>query len=399
MKWVSAFSYLPINFSIQLAKVSDQTQRITFTSNLSGDKVRLRLSNCWSHSALTMRRVTVGIVQEDGTASAVSVTKDGNSTISLAPGEECWSDEIDLCVHAGDRLAIHTYVDEEQLIESVCSFWSTEGPEVLLSDSGDYTDGSCFEGCPHEKIYQVIAEDVNKGFFFYGISGLQVNTSDNVKTIAMFGDSITHMSYVSNALFKRLSGEYAGKAALLNCGIGGNRLLHDATAVDTVAGNGACFGTAGIMRFEQDVFGLEQVDAVIVLEGINDIMHAIQFNHPEEMITPDELVCGYQYLMAIARKHGARIYGATITPCGHESYPEDWLAQFEAVRTRTNERIRSGIGYDGWFDYDAAVRDEQKTDYMRTECHIHDGLHPNDFGGSRMADCIDLAMIMGEGGM
>lgn len=399
MKWVSAFSYLPINFSIQLAKVADQTQRIMFTSNLNGEKVRLRLSNRWSHSGLTMRRVTVGIVQEDGTSSAVSVTKDGSSAISLAPGEECWSDEIDLCVHAGDRLAIHTYVDEEQSIESVCSFWSTEGPEILLSASGDYTDGSCFEGCPHEKIYQVIAEDVNKGFFFYGISGLQVNTGDNVKTIAMFGDSITHMSYVSNALFKRLSCEYAGKAALLNCGIGGNRLLHDATVVDIVPGNGACFGTAGIMRFEQDVFGREEVDAVIVLEGINDIMHAIQFNYPEETITPDELVCGYQYLMAIARKHGAKIYGATITPCGHESYPKDWLAQFEEVRTQTNDRIRSGIGYDGWFDYDAAVRDEQKTDYMREECHIHDGLHPNDFGGSLMADCVDLRAIMDEGGM
>lgn len=39
------------------------------------------------------------------------------------------------------------------------------------------------------------------------------------------------------------------------------------------------------------------------------------------------------------------------------------------------------IGYNGWFDYDLAVRDEDKPGYMRDDCHIHDGLQPNDRGG------------------
>lgn len=398
MKWVSAFSYIPVNYSLQLAAVADQTQRIIFHNNLFGDRVRVRLSNRWSHTGLTMRSVTLGVLGESGVGSVHAVTKEGSRIISLDPGEECWSDEIPMNVEAGDRLVINTYVDEKQSIESVCAFWSSEGPCVMLSGSGDYTDGREFACRSFEEVYPVIAADVNKGFFFYGISGLQVYTQDDVKTVAMFGDSITHMSYVSNALAKRLYAAYPGKVSLLNCGIGGNRLLHNATKVSIVPADGSCFGDAGIMRFEKDVFGTEHVDAVLVLEGINDIMHPIQFDHPEEIITPDELVCGYRYLISIAKKHGARIYGATIPPCGHESYPPQWLPQFEAVRLKTNGQIRSGAGYDGWFDYDAAVRDESRPGYMRDECHIHDGLHPNDLGGSYMAGQVDLEEIMDEKG-
>lgn len=395
MKWVSAFDYLPINYGVQLAGVANQTQRITFDNNLSGEKVRVRLSNYWSKSPLTIHRMSVGIVEGDKVTQVQPVTKDGSDMMILAAGQESWSDEILLTVKAGDRIAVNTYVDKMQPVESVCAFWSSTGPSVCLSASGDYTDGSSFLEQPAEVVYPVIAADVNKGYFFYGVSGVQVYTDDSVRTIAMFGDSITHMSYVSNALAKRLYAAYPGKVALVNRGIGGNRLLHDATQVSFLPADGACFGRAGIMRFEQNVFGKETVDAVLVLEGINDIMHPIQFDHPQECITAEELVCGYRYLISIARKHGAKIFGATITPCGHTDYPEHWLPKFEAVRREVNDRIRSGIGYDGLFDYDAAVRNDDRPGYMRDDCHIHDGLHPNDLGGVLMAGQVDLEAMMG----
>lgn len=395
MKWVSAFNYLPVNYGVQLARAADQTQRITFDNNLYGEKVRVRLSNYWSKSPLTIHRMSVGIAEGKRITLIRPVTKDKSKVITLAPGQESWSDEITLTVKAGDRLAINTYVDEMQSVESVCAFWSSTGPFVCLSASGDYTDGGDFEGQPAETVYSVIADDVNKGYFFYGVSGLQVYTDEEVKTIAMFGDSITHMSYVFNALAKRLYAAYPGKAALMNRGIGGNRLLHDATKVTFLPSNGACFGRAGIMRFEQNVFGEEAVDTVLVLEGINDIMHPVQFEHPEECITADELICGYRYLISIAHKHGAKIFGATMTPCGHKTYPQHWLPKFETVREMVNDRIRNGIGYDGWFDYDSAVRNDERPGYMRDDCHIHDGLHPNDLGGTLMAAQVDLKAIMG----
>ena len=394
MKWVSAFSYLPVNYSVRLAEAADQTQRITFDNNLNGKTLRLCLSNRWSKSPLTLAKVTVGKAAGNGVRGVLPVTRDGSSRITLAPGEECWSDEVALSVQPGERLAIQTYVDQTQSIESICAFWAPTGPMVELSAAGDFTDGSPFDPIPAQEVYPVIRADANKGYFFYGVSGLQVLTDDDVKTVVLFGDSITHMSYVSNPLTRRLYAAYPGKVTVLNRGSGGNRLLHNATRVDFLPAGGACFGTAGIMRFEKDVFGQENADVVVVLEGINDIMHPIQFQHPDEIITPEELICGLRYLTAITRKHGARIFGATITPCGNDEYPGDWLPQFESVRLETNRRIRAGIGYDGWFDYDAAVRDNARPGYMLKECHIGDGLHPNNDGGERMAAQVDLAALM-----
>lgn len=395
MKWVSAFSYLPIHYAVELARVEDQTQRVSFPCNLGGERVRLRLSNRYGKGELRLAHVTVGVARGGRVEEIRPITRSGQEEICLAPGEEIWSDEAALSVRAGDRLAVTSYVGNTQTIESVCAFWSSNGPLVELGP-GDHTGGEAFDPVPSAEIYPVIAMDANpvKAYFFYGWSGLQVLTGDDVRTVAVFGDSITHMAFVSNALTARLSAAYPGRVSVLNRGIGGNRLLYDATRIDFMPAQGKCFGPAGVRRFEEDVFGQENVDAVLVLEGINDIMHPIQFDHPEELASAEDLARGFRELIAVARRHGARIFAATITPSGSPAYPEEWMPRFEAVRTAINDRLREGIGFDGCFDYDAAVRDEEHPDYMRGDCHIGDGLHPNDKGGAFMAAQVDLAALI-----
>lgn len=396
MKWVSSFSYLPINYSVVLAEVKDQTQRVIFDNNLNGSRVRLRFSNRYSKNMLTLQRVTIGIAEGNCVKSVKEVTLKGDPVICLEPGEECYSDEIELIAAAGNQIAVSTYVKETQPVGSICALWSQNGAGVSCSKSGDFTNGDSYEGVEPKDIYEIIREDPNpvKGLFFYGFTGVQVLTEDSVKTIAAFGDSITHMSYVTNALYKRLFSAYPGKVTLLNRGIGGNRLLHDATRVEMIPGHGSCFGEAGIKRFERDLFGEEDVDTVLVLEGINDIMHPIQFDVPDETVKPEELEHGYKQLAAIAHRHGAKIFGATITPCGSSEYSHEWMKKFEEIRIEVNRRIRSGLDYDGFFDYDEAVRDEKRPGYMKENCHIWDGLHPNDEGGARMAAQIDLKKLM-----
>ncbi|MDO4339436.1 MAG: GDSL-type esterase/lipase family protein [Eubacteriales bacterium] len=396
MKWVSTFSYLPVNYGFLLATVENQTQRLTFDNNLNGNRIRIRFSNRYSEKPLTLQRVSVGIVRDGAVQNVCMVSRNGNSVIELKPGEECWSDETEYAVAAGDRIAVSTYVKEPQEIRSVSLFWSKTGPKVRLGRDGDYVSGGRFEECPAEEVYQFVREDANKGQVFYGFTGLQVLTDDKVKTIAAFGDSITHMSYVTNALYKRLYAAYPGQVALVNRGIGGNRVLHDATRVDFIPGNGCCFGDAGVKRFEKDVFGQEPADVVLVLEGINDIMHPIQFSRLEEQVTPEELLAGYGEYIQTAHRHQVAIFGATIPPCGNEEYPEEWLAAFESVRLEVNRRIREGMDFDGYFDYDEAVRDDLRSGYMRKEYHIGDGLHPNDEGGAAMAEAVYLDEVMGK---
>ncbi len=388
MKWVSAFSYLPINYGVTLAQMKDQTQRVIFDNNLNGSRIRLRLSNRYSSKSLKLENVSVGLVREGKLQNVRMISRGGSMQIELKPGEECWSDELEYVVSAGDKIAVSIYVKEEQKIGSVCVFWSKSGASVSVSETGNYVDGSEFKSRTMEDIYSFVREDANKGIVFYGFTGFQILTEDYVKTITAFGDSITHMSYMTNALCRRLYSEYSGKVTLLNRGIGGNRVLHDASSVSFIPGGGSCFGNAGIRRFEQDVFGEEQTDIVLVLEGINDIMHPCQFGHPDEKITAVELEKGYECYIKIARQHQAKILGGTIMPCANKEYPSEWMKEFEGIRCSVNKRIREGFGYDGYADYDEVLTDEKHSSYMKKEYHMGDGLHPNEAGGEIMADIV-----------
>ena len=396
MKWASAFKYVSINYADVVATVHDTTQKVCLSNNLNGDRIRLRFSNRFSKNPLRLDRVTVGTERGDAVENTRAVTLGGSEMITLEPGQETFSDEIAISVHAGERLAVSIYIGGEQGVESVCCLWSRTNALVTFG-SGDHTDGSAFEDTPLDDVLPIIKDGSlpYKKMFFYGIDALQVYTEDDVKVIAAFGDSITHMSFVTNALAKRLYAAYPGKVTLINSGIGGNRLVHDATFIKATNQAVPTFGEAGVKRFEKDVFELDEVDAVLALAGINDIMHPIQLEERTETTAPEDIIRGYRTITELAHENGAKIYGATVTPCGNDDYPESWLPIFEKTRQALNQWIRGESTYDGWFDYDAAVRDEKRPGYLQPDVHIGDGLHPNGKGGELIAATVDLSMLTG----
>lgn len=397
MKWVSSFKYLPINYGMTLATVSDRTQRVVFDNNLNGNKVRILLSNKYAKNLLKLRKVFIGVENKGKIEKSVAVTLHGSTEIMLEAGEETYSDEVKLEVKAGDRLAVSMYLDQEQEIQNLCGYWAKNGAEVICNVQGDDTKEVIAQRVSMEEIYAFVKEDPSpvKGQFFFGFSAVQVLTEDDVKVVVAFGDSITAMSFFTNALQKRLYDTYPGQVTLVNAGIGGNRLVHDGTWIPDAPAEGGLFGEAGVKRFEKDVFETDQVDSIFCLIGINDIMHPVQFEGAGESISAEYLEKGYTYLVQKAHMYGAKIYGATVMPCGNTDYPEEWIHSFEKTRIQINEWIRIQSPYDGYFDFDAIVRDDTMPSYLREEVHIGDGLHPNTAGGKMLAECISLRMLTG----
>lgn len=398
MKWVSSFKYLPINYGMTLAVLADRTQRVSFDNNLNGNKVRILFSNKYAKAPLKLKRVVIEVENDKGEIEKTAeVTLHGSSEIILQSGEEIYSDEAELTVKASDRLAVSIYLDQKQEIQSLCGYWAKNGAEVRCNVQGDNTGKKISQSVFMEEIYGFVKEDPSplKGEFFFGFSAVQVLTDDHVKVIAAFGDSITAMSFFTNALQKRLYDKYPGQVTLLNIGIGGNRLLHDATWIPEAPAEGGLFGEAGVRRFEKDVFGTDKIDSIFCLMGINDIMHPVQFEGAEEAVSAEYLKKGYAYIAKQAHEHGARIYGATIMPCGNKEYPEKWVQVFEKTRIAVNEWIRTQSPYDGYFDFDAILRDDSMPSYLREEVHIGDGLHPNTAGGKMLAECMQLSVLTG----
>lgn len=396
MKWVSAFKYLPVNYDERIATVQNMTQRVSFDNNLNGERIRLRFSNRYGKIPLRLDCVTIGTLQRGEVVNTVPVTLAGSNVVTLKPGQEIFSDEVIFAARAGERLAVNIYIGQAQDVENICCLWAKTNALVSFG-TGDRTSGQVFDTAIPDNILPMIRDDASpdKIMYFYGFDALQVCTDDDVKVIAAFGDSVTHMSYVSNALAKHMYASYPGKVTLINSGIGGNRLVHDATYIEEIHKAVSVFGEAGVRRFEEDVFELDRVDIVLSLIGINDIMHPLQFEGKKEATPAKEIIEGYRMIAGIAHSHGAKIYGATVTPAGNSDYPAGWLPVMEKVRSQLNNWIRGENDFDGYFDYDAAVRDDSKPGYLLPDVHIGDGLHPNDKGAQLIAGVVDIAELTG----
>jgi lysophospholipase L1-like esterase len=225
------------------------------------------------------------------------------------------------------------------------------------------------------------------------LSRIDVVAPDATGAIVAFGDSITDGAGSTadannrwpDYLARRLLAQ-GMKIGVLNAGIGGNRVLSEATVPPGIDTRAVGAGINALARFERHVLSQAGATHVIVLEGINDIGNARQNPTP----TADDLIAAHKQLIAQAHARGLRIYGATLTPFWGAAY---YTEVGEAKRQAINEWIRTGNVYDGFIDFDKATRDPNDPKKFLEAYDSCDYLHPSDAGYKVMADAIDLALF------
>ncbi len=388
MNWYTSWSYLPINYNTTIGTVEDITQRTFFQNNLNGTRVKVKFSNRYGSEPLVIEKVVIGQKKEkQGEITEKQIlTRQGNDKIVIAPGEEFYSDEKDWKIEAGTEIVLSVYIKERTNVQSACSTWQAKSWHTVYGENGDFTDWEHFLERESREIYPYVEADVNKANIIVGVSAICLLAEEDVKTVALFGDSITHMSYFADALSEKIYRKHPGKVTIVNRGIGGNRVLHDATFVKDMPGEGACFGVAAVKRFEQDVYETEQPDYVLMLEGVNDMMHPEFFGNPKESVTAEQLADGVKGIIETAHRRGSKIYLGTVMPFGNDEMPGCPLG--EQVRKEFNAWIRTQQLSDGIFDFEKALRDANRPEYLKKEMHIGDGLHPNEVGGEVMAATV-----------
>jgi lysophospholipase L1-like esterase len=85
-----------------------------------------------------------------------------------------------------------------------------------------------------------------------------------------------------------------------------------------------------------------------------------------------------------------KIYGATLTPYEGAAY---FTQEGEMKRQAVNQWIRTGGGFDGVIDFDAATRDPNAPTKFKAEYDSGDHLHPNDAGYKAMGGAVDLGLF------
>ena len=145
-------------------------------------------------------------------------------------------------------------------------------------------------------------------------------------------------------------------------------------------------GPSSVTRFDRDVLAQTGVGFVILFEGINDIGFTTLGREPA---SADDIIQGHKNLIARAHAQCIKVIGATLTPFNGPTY---YSPEGEAKRQAVNAFIRTSKDYDGFIDFDKAVRDPN--DFTKTKPGISpDDLHFYDAGYQMLANSIDLRLF------
>lgn len=380
-RWVTAWAtsqMIPGNNALPAEDLRDATLRQIVRIQIAGSRLRVRLTNAYGTQPLRIGAATIARSADLASAridaaSLASLTFGGAKGVTIPAGADYWSDPIDLPVKAGADLAITLYLPDAPT-QQTGHPGSRATSYYLHGDHSGDTD----------------LADAKKVDRWFQIGAVEV-ASPKASAVVILGDSITDGYGVppnsnarwTDALQLRLRATPAlADMAVVNAGIGGNRLLNDGLGPNAMA------------RFDREVLSYPGVTHLVIFEGVNDLgtlTRDAPATPEAHAVLVEGMIGAYRQMVARARAHGIKVIGATITPYGGSGYyhPD---AQNEADRAAVNAWIRAPGNFDGVIDFDAAMRDPAAPTKLR-KAYDNDGLHPSVAGYQAMADAVPLSLL------
>ena len=363
---------------------ADCTLRQTVHVTLGGQRLRLRLSNAYGSADLNLTGVCVALPR-DGRAGVSAIqagtsrrlTFGGQPGTDIPAGADAASDPLDFDLAAGSNLTVTMYLARGQTPGGVTAHPGSRTTSYLAA--GNQVTG------------QDLAGEIPLDHWYF-LSGLEVPAGAGACAVAIMGDSLCdgHGATTNgndrwpDRLFARLQLVPArSRIAVLNQGIGGNRVLNDG------------LGPSALSRLERDVLAQNAVRWLIVFEGVNDIGTAGPTQTAQQNVV-QELINAYRLIITRARASGILVFGSTLTPLeGHDLYDAPPGSREEA-RQAVNQWIRTSREFDAVLDFDRAVRDPASPRQLLPAFDCGDHLHLSPAGYQALADAVPARLLRGR---
>ena len=376
-QWVGVWASSPLldghakNAEDALPSQSGATLREVVHVSLGGDTVRVRFSNLYGTNPLVIGAANIAQAAKGAAIVAGSVKAlsfHGQPSVSIPPGALAVSDPVAFPLAA--------------LSDATVSFF-------LPHPSGPITEhqlglATSFHA-PGNVVANAILENPSTLGSWEYLNGIDALASSDAGAVITLGDSITDGAKSTPDSNQRWPDELARRLqadprfrhlSVLNEGISGNKVLLDGA------------GPSALARFDRDVLAQSGVKYLLILEGINDIgrLHGT----PDAGLTAADLIGALDQMIQRAHTHGIAVIGCTLTPYHGAGYSTE---NGEAIRKAVNDWIRTSGNFDGFVDFEAAVRDPKHPDTFLPAVDPGDHLHPNDAGYKIMGDAIDLKLF------
>ena len=377
-RWVGTWSTAP-----QLVEPGNMPPSPGLTNNslrqvvrvsIGGDTLRLKFSNEFSESPVTMKSVQIA-TSTGGSAIDVSTNKElkfnGSPAVILNAGASVTSDPI--AFKLTPRMDVAITICYGQTSMTVTGHPGSRTTSYILA--GNETIRTDFTGA--------VTTD-----HWYNINTIDVLAPSTAACVAILGNSITDgrgsttnmqnrwPDVFSESLLKNSGTQQVG---VLNLGIGGNCVLSGG------------LGPTGVTRYERDILNQSGIRWAIIFEGVNDIGGVRSASAATS--TANNLIAAYKQMIAKAHAKNIRIYGATILPFKGNGYYNEYS---ELCRNTVNKWIRTKGNYDEYIDFDKVMQNPQDPTKLLLPAYQNDGLHPDASGYKIMGESVDLNLFTGS---
>jgi lysophospholipase L1-like esterase len=369
--WVATWGASPQRATKSL-EVSGQTVREIVRVSLGGARLRVRLSNAFGSSPVSLGAAAVAPhTSGPSVGPGRPLLFGGAPSVTIPAGGVVASDPVDLPIPALAELAVSLYIPGAAALETE---HASAHQTTYVSGPGDLT------GAP-------TLTEPKKTASWYLLAAVDVERTDG-SAVVVIGDSLTDGDRSTRDANHRWTDRLAERLeplsiAVVNEGLSGNRLLHDHPE----------FGKSALSRFDADVLDQPGVKYVVVEEGVNDIGLPGAFHVPSEVVSAEAIIEAHRRLVERAHARGLRIFGATMGPYEGVAFEGYYTPEGDAKRAAVNAWIRTGGAYDAVIDLDAVLRDPDHPSRLRPALSSDDHIHPIDEGYRAMADAVDLAIF------
>ena len=377
--WASSQQLAEPRNSLAGDDLNDVTLRQIAHLSIGGSELRVNVSNRYGTAPLHFTGIHIAKAASAASDKIVARTDkalsfSGKPDITIPAGADYVSDSIAFSAPALSDVAITLHADALPAEQ-------TGHPGSRATSYLAHGDLLAAPEIPNPKKIE----------HWYFIAEIDVAAPDKTAAIVTLGDSITdgHGATTDgndrwpDVLAKRLVTSSKNKLAVLNHGIGGNRLLNPGLGPDALA------------RFDHDVLAQAGVKYLIVLEGINDIgtlTRDSDASDAEHETLVRRMRAAYEQIVTRAHTHGIKVIGATILPFVRGEYYHPG-PKTEADRQAVNEWIRTPGHFDAVVDLDKVTRDPQHPDRLLPAFDSGDHLHPSPAGYRAMADAIPASLF------
>lgn len=389
-KWVQIWGQAHSNLSHFYYPEDKKTYRFVINSALSGKSIRIRLSNEFSDSDVTVGEITVAKCDSNGCFkdSYKTVTNNKQSQFVLKKGERLICDEVEINIASGEYLAVSIYVEKGDLKSG-----NLLNNVKLITVKGNKCKDRSIENQRRKRDSVIDVAGKIFNLFLHKplplIESVEILNSNGASAITVYGDSLCQQGFWTGRFEERIRDAFPDRFSVINKSIMGNRVLRDFSPRFPCKG---LFGDSARNRLNRDVLDYDDSEYVIVAVGTNDLLQYGTIAAPKkDKPTAQELLDAIISITDNIKESGKKPIVFNVAMFGEcidsRTEKEDMAKEYNKLLFENRDNFYF------LFDQESVVINPEKINCTKKEYLGKDKLHYNATGGNMVADAIDLSIF------